>query len=246
MHAIHLIECSWPEPESNLAYDEALLNVAEEQAGPDVLRLWESPTPFVVLGVSQPVGPHVNQEACAHDGVPILRRCSAGGCVVQGPGSLNYALVLNYGRHHETQTLHGSYCFILNRIAAAFQARGFAVRHRGISDLSLDDRKISGNAQRRRKHCFLHHGTLLYGPPNDWMERYLHEPADRPHYRGDRTHADFVARLPLSGDVLLRTILDAFEVSASRIPPTTERAVLAEMEHLLESKYRRHEWHFRR
>ncbi len=246
MQAIHLIECSWPEPESNLAYDEALLNVAEDQAGPEVLRFWESPTPFVVLGVSQRVRAHVNQEACAHDGVPILRRCSAGGCVVQGPGSLNYALVLNYERHPETQTIHGSYCFILNRIAAAFQARGFAVRHRGISDLSIEDRKISGNAQRRRKHCFLHHGTLLYGPSNDWMERYLHEPADRPGYRGDRTHADFVARLPLSGDALRSIILDAFEVSASPNPAPTETVVSAEMERLLESKYRDHEWNFRR
>ena len=95
MEPLWLIDRTLPVPEANLAYDEALLNFAEECEGPDTLRFWESSTPFIVLGVAQPVAAHVNQPACAADSIPILRRCSAGGCVVQGPGSLNYALVLN-------------------------------------------------------------------------------------------------------------------------------------------------------
>ena len=242
---MRFLDLTFPAPEENLACDEALLNAVEADKAPECLRLWESPTPFVVLGVAQTVRDHVHVAACETDDVPILRRCSAGGCVVQGPGSLNYTLVLRYDRHPETQTIHGSYCYILNRLSAAFQRRGFAIRHRGISDLACDDRKISGNAQKRRKHAFLHHGTLLYGPENDWMQRYLLEPADRPEYRGDRTHDRFVGRLPLAAPEIHAVIRDAFalgEAPSSDTDDWTRRERLR----LLDSKYRLGEWHFRR
>jgi lipoate-protein ligase A len=82
-------------------------------------------------------------------------------------------------------------------LAAALRERGVNATHKGISDLAVGGRKISGNAQRRRKRYILHHGTLLYAMDPELMERYLSEPADRPQYRGDRTHRGFVKCLPL-------------------------------------------------
>lgn len=242
---IHLLQLSLPTPEENLACDEALLNGVEAGLIPEHLRIWESSTPFVVLGVAQTIRDHVHTTHCALDHVPILRRCSAGGCVVQGPGSLNYTLALRYEHHPETQTIRGSYCYILNRLSAAFQRRGFNVSHQGISDLAWDNRKISGNAQRRRKHAFLHHGTLLYGPENGWINRYLLEPADRPQYRGDRNHDAFIARLPLTTGDLQELILEAFELAHTE-PRPLDPAIHEETQRLLETKYHDPDWHTRR
>src|SRR6266550_4117185 len=44
------LDLSLPTPEENLACDEALLNFCEAGYDREILRLWESPTPFVVLG----------------------------------------------------------------------------------------------------------------------------------------------------------------------------------------------------
>src|SRR2546429_689077 len=66
----------------------------------------------------------------------------------------------------------------------------------GVSDLAVDGRKVSGNAQQRKREHFLHHGTLLYGFDATTMARYLRLPPRQPDYRQRRQHAEFVTNLP--------------------------------------------------
>ncbi|HRX57114.1 MAG TPA: hypothetical protein P5016_21580, partial [Verrucomicrobiales bacterium] len=84
------LELSLPTPEENLALDEWLLQQTED-SGVETLRLWESSHPFVVLGRSNSLAGEVDTEACRQRNIPILRRVSGGGTVVQGPGCLSYA-----------------------------------------------------------------------------------------------------------------------------------------------------------
>ena len=88
------LDLTLPTPAENLACDEALLDACEAGRPGPVLRFWESPEYFVVVGYSNQIATEVNVDACRAAGVPILRRCTGGGTVVQGPGCLNYALIL--------------------------------------------------------------------------------------------------------------------------------------------------------
>src|SRR5258708_2951393 len=92
--ALQLFDAAFPSPAENLACDEALLDVSENSEDPGFLRFWESPSHFVVLGYGKHLQSEVFREACAEAGIPILRRCSGGGTVLQGPGSFNYTLIL--------------------------------------------------------------------------------------------------------------------------------------------------------
>src|SRR5438128_2355942 len=95
---MRLCELTLATPAENLALDEALLLNAETAAGEDegeVLRLWESPQPMVVLGSSSKFGVEANAEGCAKLDVPILRRASGGAAILAGPGCLMYAVVLS-------------------------------------------------------------------------------------------------------------------------------------------------------
>ncbi|MBI4556035.1 MAG: lipoate--protein ligase family protein [Candidatus Hydrogenedentes bacterium] len=239
-----MLDLTLPTPEENLALDEVILDDVETGRAEETLRFWESPTMFVVLGVSQPVRQEVREQACLRDGIPILRRCSAGGCVLQGPGCLNYSLLLSHERRLEIRTLRGSYCHILGRIARAFERRGLSLHHKGVSDLALKGRKVSGNAQKRRRNAILHHGTLLYGMDTDAMEKYLREPAERPVYRGERTHRGFVTHLPLSADELQVAVCEAFGVNsrASHLQPWEFKAA----RELAHTKYASADWTYRR
>ena len=241
---MRMIDLSFDAPEMNLALDEVLLDSAESGRGPSTLRFWESPRPFVVLGTGQALSEEAVEAHCVADGVPILRRCSAGGCVLQGPGSLNYALALRFDDYPEVRSLGASYRFILGRISEAFTAHGLAVRQEGISDLAMGGRKISGNAQRRRRRAILHHGTLLYQADGTAMARYLAEPEDRPDYRGSRGHGDFVAVLPLSADVIRAAIRTAFGLTEKGEMPTEEERNAAQT--LAKEKYADDEWTRRR
>lgn len=204
------LDHSFAEPAENLALEEILLEEVVAGRCEGVLRLWESSSLFVVLGTAQRLADEVFEAHCASDGVAIMRRCSAGGCVLQGPGSLNYTLVRSTETCPELRGIRESYCYITACLRSAFAGAGFDVHHSGTSDITLDGKKISGNAQRRRRHGVLHHGTLVYQPNYPGMARYLKEPAERPGYRGARTHAGFVGRLPLEAPAIKALVCTAF------------------------------------
>lgn len=88
------LDLTLPTPAENLAADEALLEFCEAQPDLEVLRFWEPQEYFVVLGYANRYRLAVNLPACQSRNIPILRRCSGGGTVLQGPGCLNYSLVL--------------------------------------------------------------------------------------------------------------------------------------------------------
>ena len=192
---VRVIDHTFDKPEYNLALDQVLLDQAEEGISGAVLRFWEPAQPFVVLGVSQKLSEEVREDACDRDGIPIHRRCSAGGCVLQAPGCLNYAFILDTVERPEVSTIRSSYEVILGRICAAFNAVPLRVNREGISDLAIDGKKVAGSAQRRRKRFILHHGALLFGLDFALLDRYLKEPREQPSYRGRRPHGAFVQNL---------------------------------------------------
>ena len=149
-------------PEENLACDEALIAWCEgEQAG-GILRVWEPRQYFVVAGYSNKIGAEVNHAASATDGIRVLRRCTGGGAVLQGPGCLNYALVFNHEDEEWLGDLSRSYRIVLERHRELFTAlSGAQVTVEGTSDLAVDGRKFSGNSQYRKRRWTLVHGTFL-------------------------------------------------------------------------------------
>ena len=159
------------------------------------------------------VAADVCQEACLADGVRVLRRGSGGGAVVLGPGCLNYAVVLSLVPWTELANVAASFRYILERIAAALDVPGLAVA--GGTDLALDGRKVSGNAQRRGRRALIHHGTLLFGFDSRLATRYLQEPVRQPAYRARRRHAEFIGNIPLPAEVIRERLEDAWSALRS-------------------------------
>lgn len=210
--AFRLLDLTLPSPVENLALDEALLDELDEQEGDPVLRFWESDRYFVVLGRSCRLVDEVDVTACEQDAVQILRRASGGGTVLQGPGCLSYALAMPLTLHPDLANIRSTNRFILERIATALQRWEPATAFRGISDLAIDDRKISGNAQRRKRCALLFHGTILHGMPADCVARYLKHPARQPEYRRHRTHDAFLRTIDASPEEIKLAIAEQWEV----------------------------------
>ena len=203
---MHVLDVTLPSLAENLALDEALLLTSESGDGGEVLRLWEWPTPAVVLGSGGCLADDVEEAACAADAVPIARRSSGGGTVLLGRGCLIYSLVLSYERDAALNDIRPSYRFILDRIGQALAEGVGVIEQAGISDLTFTGRKFSGTAQQRKRTFLLHHGTILYDFDLSLIARYLREPPRRPEYRAARSHLAFVGNLPLSGDEIKRRL----------------------------------------
>ncbi len=205
------LELTLPSPAENLAGDEALLDWCEENAGEEVLRFWESPETFVVVGYANKIVTEVNVAACKAKEIPIFRRCSGGGTVLQGAGCLNYALVLKISENAKLRTITAANRFIMERNRAVIETE---VRSRkpeveisvcGHTDLVLVTRhsslvtsmKFSGNSQRRRKNFLLFHGTFLLGFDLALVGQFLRMPSKEPDYRHSRSHDKFLTNLNL-------------------------------------------------
>jgi lipoate-protein ligase A len=220
---MQLLDLTLPTPAENLALDEALLLAAEDGAGGEVLRLWESPAYAVVVGSGGSVRLDVNEPACREDGVPVLRRASGGGTVVIGPGCLCFAVVLTYDRAPRLREIAPSARYILQSVADALRPVVPGVTVEAISDLAAGGMKFSGNAQQRKRRHFLHHGTLLCGFDLDRVSRYLLPPERQPDYRQHRPHAEFVTNLPADVATVRRLLLDEWKPTGEYAPAPLER-----------------------
>jgi lipoate---protein ligase len=190
------IELTFDDPAANLACDEALLELLEARSASDeCLRVWEARNHFVVLGHSNPLQSNVNVADCLERDIPILRRTSGGGTVVQGPGCLNYSLILRNDAHR-LNNIAATFRYVLERHRAMVEKTcGLRVRFEGSSDLTTAGQKFSGNAQYRKARSVLVHGTFLLNFDLAMIEALLPIPAKQPDYRHDRPHLQFVTNL---------------------------------------------------
>ena len=212
-----LKDTSLDSPEANILLDEVLFLQAEKFSGGEVLRFWESPQPFIVLGRIGKEHEDIQIAAVQKDHIPVLRRTSGGGTVVQGPGCLNYSLILDKARDKYLGDLRKSYQWISERVIDALNRQGQKAVFRPISDmaLALNEKKFSGNAQRRGKNFILHHGTILYDFDLRMIARYLQMPKDIPDYRRGRGHDDFVANISMDPQQFKRDLAKIFTVDSA-------------------------------
>lgn len=222
-------DISFDTPEENILFDEVLLHLAEQGESGEVLRFWESNRPFVVLGKISKDDDDIKLGAVENDDIPILRRCSGGGTVLQGRGCLNYALILSKEKRPQIKDLRKSYEYILNKIVSALKQLGVESSFKPISDIALDagKMKISGNSQKRAKRHILHHGTILYDFGIDLMERYLNIPREIPEYRKGRHHCEFVSNIFRSAEDIKKVLSQAFQAKggASAISESEKRCL---------------------
>jgi lipoate---protein ligase len=231
---------TFPTPAGNLAADEALMDLCENGLEGEILRFWEPETPFVVLGYANQAAREVNLEACKKEEIPVFRRCSGGGTVVQGPGCLNYSVILRMDAG-PLRSITGTNKFIMERHIAALQPLLKAgAQVQGHTDLALQNLKFSGNAQRRLRNCLIFHGTFLLNFDISLIEKLLPMPSKQPCYRENRSHADFLTNLklpPADVKLALRRIWNA-EEALTNVP-------VEKIHELVSARYSRDEWNFK-
>lgn len=256
---MHFLDHSLPTHAENLAWDEAIIEIADRRAleieetrearqiaspntagesletnefsireNAEVLRLWEMPSNCVILGRSSRIELEVNQSACEAMQIPVLRRVSGGATVVAGPGCLMYSTLLSYRLRPSLRSLDVAHHEVMTRIQTAVQrtlnAFGSAetVTLQGTCDLTIDDRKFSGNALRCKRFWMLYHGTILCDFPTSLVSKLLLQPPRQPDYRNQRSHDEFVR--PLLTNEMRRKTLESQLATEESGPLSTDRA----------------------
>jgi lipoate---protein ligase len=249
-----LLDLTLSSPAENLACDEALLDACEENGGEETLRFWEARETFVVVGYANKIAAEVNVENCHVKKIPLFRRCSGGGTVLQGYGGLNYSLILRITKDGPCRTITSANQFIMEKNRAAIESEvrnqkpeaGISIS--GHTDLSLVTRhsspvtskKFSGNSQRQKKNFLLFHGTFLLNFNLALVGEFLRMPSLQPDYRANRSHDDFLVNLNLPADrvkAALKKVWNATE-KLKTIPRS-------EIQKLAANKYSTDEWNLK-
>lgn len=229
----------------NVAIDEAIFLLGKQEAKP-CLRVWQQTQPAIVLGRSQKPELEINLEACKKENIPIARRCSAGGTVLQGYGSINFVFNFPITWDAVLSDVRKSFQYFAEYIQQALAIHSIPSGYRLLSDITNgQEKKISGNAQSRSIKTILHHGTLLIKPMHEEMLKYLSQPSSEPEYRQGRSHCDFVTSLEEMGyfyninqlaEDLLKVIPQSY--ITTELPST----ILEKAEELLKTKYLTEKW----
>jgi lipoate-protein ligase A len=141
-------------PYFNLALEEYLLK--EFSLDSDLFVFWQN-SPAVIVGRNQNTAGEIDQEFVAKNGVTVVRRLTGGGAVYHDLGNLNFTFIAR-----------GQKCGCYNfasfalPIIEAMESLGVRAEFSGRNDITVQGRKVSGNAQYRYKNSVLHHGTLLF------------------------------------------------------------------------------------
>jgi lipoate-protein ligase A len=193
---------------ANIALDDALLETAESGCLDDeILRFWEPEQPLVVIGRSSPIEQEVNLEFCQEHRIPVFRRPSGGAAVVTAPGCLMYGLLLDYRRRPGLRMLQYAHEFVMTEMQRALRRIEIETRFEGTCDLTINGRKVSGNALRCKRNWMIYHGTFVCRDmQTDLIANCLGKPQREPDYRGGRSHADFVTRIPMDVDSVVMAI----------------------------------------
>ena len=247
-----LLQLQLPSSAEQLAADEAVLDLCEAGGGEETLIFWEPRETFVVVGYANKVATEVNVAACAEKNIPIFRRCSGGGTVVQMAGGLNYSLILRIEETGPTRNITSANQFIMEQnragIESAIGNRQSAISICGHTDLTLvtqhaarsTQQKFAGNSQRRRKNFLLFHGTLLLDCDLHLISELLLMPSLEPDYRAHRPHQDFVTNLNLPAGKIKAALAAAWGATEEIKNPPREK-----ISRLAREKYSTRAWNFK-
>ncbi len=140
------------DPFFNVAADEHIFKNIQE----DCFMLWRNDN-AIVVGKHQNTLAEINLDFVKEHNIQVVRRLSGGGTVYHDMGNINFS----FTQTGKTSALVDFKKYTLP-IVEVLQQLGVDARFTGKSDLMIDEKKISGNAEHVFKNKILHHGTLLF------------------------------------------------------------------------------------
>lgn len=162
----------------NMGLDEAILHEVAAGTVLPTLRIYGWQPPAISIGYFQGLEEEVDREACRRAGVDIVRRITGGGAVFHHH-EVTYSIVLPLDHPLARPNIVDSYRLLCGGIVAGLAKLGIEASFAPINDILAGGKKISGNAQTRRQHCILQHGTILLDVDVDLMFSLLKVPQEK-------------------------------------------------------------------
>lgn len=140
------------DPAFCLAAEEFLL---ENYTSGEFLMYWSGDR-SIITGKFQNIYEEVSLLECQKNNIGVYRRNSGGGTVYHDLGNVNFSFFADRGESSP------DYERFLTPVITALRHMGVPAEMGSSFDITVDGKKVSGNAQSVHKNRVMHHGTLLF------------------------------------------------------------------------------------
>ncbi|NLB84050.1 MAG: lipoate--protein ligase, partial [Synergistaceae bacterium] len=144
-----IAESPFVSPWINLAFEENMISFASARG--IILYLWRNQN-TVVIGRNQNAWKECRTTLLEEEGGSLARRLSGGGTVYHDLGNLNFTFLTSHRLYDVSRQTE-----ILVR---ALQFLGISAVRTGRNDISVEGRKVAGNAYYSGKAGRFHHGSI--------------------------------------------------------------------------------------
>jgi lipoate-protein ligase A len=172
---IRTLETGYNSGPWNMALDEVLMNCINcHHHNMPILRIYGWHPPTVSIGYFQSMDEEVDIKRCRQMGIDVVRRITGGGAVLH-ESELTYSFVTNV----YPKNIMESYNLICKPIVMCINKLGFNAKFAPLNDIIVNGKKVSGNAQTRKKDTLLQHGTILLNVNVEKMFSVLKVPSEK-------------------------------------------------------------------
>ncbi|HEX2106310.1 MAG TPA: biotin/lipoate A/B protein ligase family protein [Nitrososphaera sp.] len=238
---IRTLETGYNPAAFNMAIDESLMETAGEMP---ILRIYGWSPPAVSIGYFQSMNEEIDFAKCRQIGVDVVRRLTGGGAVLH-----EFELTYSFVTKEYPQNIMESYRWICEAIVLSIKRLGFDASFVPLNDIVIANKKVSGNAQTRKKGVLLQHGTILLDIDVSKMFSVLKVPSEKIR---DKIIKDAKERVTsLSGttfDDMTTSLKTSFaeKFECTLLEDTLSSKEISRAKWLAERKYTSKEWNFRR
>jgi lipoate-protein ligase A len=163
----------------------------------DGMLVWQPEGTVVVLGQSNTPERSLITEYIEADNVPVTKRPTGGEAVVLTPRMA----VITVAREFREMTSSRDFFKLINGmmldVLSDLGIKNYGTK--GISDITIGNRKILGSSMHRSEKRLVYHAVLNISEDPVIFERYLKHPGREPDYRKSRRHGEFVTSLKNEG-----------------------------------------------
>lgn len=162
MQKFHFITHDITDAKFNIASEEYLLRQKQDY----YIYIWVN-APAVIIGVNQNAIEEVNLDYTNSHGINVVRRITGGGAVYHDKGNICYTVIAPYDSEQD------NYRKFTDPVIKYLNSLGVNATFSGRNDITIDSKKISGNAQTVFNDRIMHHGTLLFDTDGEVLSRAL-------------------------------------------------------------------------